>query len=179
MFLLCLSSLIQCYVCEILPYCRYRFSFSSLIFWPCHVAWVILVPPGITNRNLSLEGMMLKLKLQYFGHLMRRVHSLERLWCWEGLGTRGGEDGRGWDGWMTSLTWWTWVWVNSGSWWWTGRPEWLNWTEWNDYIQNFLLVQFFYPLKTTTHFENTSGIILDESFPESFRKNSSFYPLYV
>ena len=78
MFLLCLSSLIQCYVCEILPYCRYRFSFSSLIFWPCHVAWVILVPPGITNRNLSLEGMMLKLKLQYFGHLMRRVDSLEK-----------------------------------------------------------------------------------------------------
>ena len=29
---------------------------------------------------------------------------------------------REWDGWMASLTWWTWVWVNSGSWWWTGRP---------------------------------------------------------
>jgi len=43
-------------------------------------------------------------------------------WCWEGLGTgREGYD-RGWDGWMVSLTRWTWVWVNSGSWWWTGRP---------------------------------------------------------
>ena len=38
------------------------------------------------------------------------------------LGAGGEGDGRGWDGWMASLTWWTWVWVNSGSWWWTGRP---------------------------------------------------------
>ena len=41
-------------------------------------------------------------------------------WCWEGLGAREGDD-RGWDVWMTSPTQWTWVWVNSGSWWWTGR----------------------------------------------------------
>ena len=46
----------------------------------------------------------------------------KRLWCWEGLGARGEGDDRGWDGWMASLTQWTWVWVNSGSWWWTGRP---------------------------------------------------------
>ena len=46
----------------------------------------------------------------------------KRLWCWEGLGTGGEGDDRGWDGWMASLTWWTRVWVNSGSWWWTGRP---------------------------------------------------------
>ena len=43
-------------------------------------------------------------------------------WCWEGLGAGGEGDYRGWDGWMASLTQWTWVWVNSGSWWWTGRP---------------------------------------------------------
>ena len=43
-------------------------------------------------------------------------------WCWEGLGAGGEEDNRGWDGWMASLTRWTWVWLNSGSWWWTGRP---------------------------------------------------------
>ena len=42
--------------------------------------------------------------------------------CWEGLGTGGEGDDRGWDGWMASQTQWTWVWVNSGSWWWTGRP---------------------------------------------------------
>ena len=46
----------------------------------------------------------------------------KRLWCWEGLGAGGKGDDRGWDGWMASLTRWTWVWVNSGSWWWTGRP---------------------------------------------------------
>ena len=44
------------------------------------------------------------------------------LWCCEGLGAGGEGDDRGWDGWMASLTRWTWVWVNSGSWWWTGRP---------------------------------------------------------
>jgi len=70
----------------------------------------------------------------------------KRLWCSDGLGTGGEGDDRGWDGWMASLTRWTWVWVNSGSWWWTGRPgmlrfmgsqsrtrlsDWteLNWTE--------------------------------------------------
>ena len=46
----------------------------------------------------------------------------KRLWCWEGLGAGGEGDDRGWDGRMVSLTRWTWVWVNSGSWWWTGRP---------------------------------------------------------
>ena len=46
----------------------------------------------------------------------------KRLWCWEGLGAGGEGDDRGWDGWMASLTRWTWVWVNFGSWWWTGRP---------------------------------------------------------
>jgi len=69
----------------------------------------------------------------------------KRLWCWEGLGAGGEGDTRGGDGWMASLTRWMWVWVNSGSWWWTGRPgvlwfmglqrvghDWaaeLNWTE--------------------------------------------------
>ena len=43
-------------------------------------------------------------------------------WCWEGLGAGGEGDDRGWDGWMAPLTQWTWLWVNSRSWWWTGRP---------------------------------------------------------
>ena len=46
----------------------------------------------------------------------------KRPWCWEGLGAGGEGDDSGWDGWMASLTRWTWVWVNSGSWWWTGKP---------------------------------------------------------
>ena len=63
---------------------------------------------------------MLKLKVQYFCYLMRRVDSLEKHWCWEGLGAGGIGDDRGWDGWLASRTWWMWVWVNSGSWRW--RP---------------------------------------------------------
>ena len=68
----------------------------------------------------SLEELMLKLKLQYFGHLMRRVDSLEKTLMLGGFGAGGEGDDRGWDGWMASLTRWTWVWVNSGGWWWTG-----------------------------------------------------------
>ena len=72
-----------------------------------------------------------------------------RLWFWEGLGAGGKGDNRGWDGWMASPPRWTWVWVNFGSWWWTGRPvvlqflgsqrvghtERLNWTEVTEYAQ--------------------------------------------
>ena len=73
------------------------------------------------SPEYSLEGLMLKLKLQYFGHLMRRTDSWQRPWCWERLKVGEGDD-RGWDGWMLSPTWWTWVWINSESWWWTGKP---------------------------------------------------------
>ena len=74
---------------------------------------------------------------------------LKRFWCWERLKAGGEGDDRGWDGWMASLTQWTWVWVNSRSWWWTGKPSvlqstgsqrithyWgteLNWTEGKQY----------------------------------------------
>ena len=74
------------------------------------------------SLRCSLEGLMLKLKLQYLGHIMWRVDSLERPWCWEGLGAGGEGVDRGWDGWMASPTWWAWVWVNSGSLWWIERP---------------------------------------------------------
>ena len=47
---------------------------------------------------------------------------LLRPWCWERLKVGGKGDDRRWDGWMSSLTPWTWVWVSSRSWWWTGRP---------------------------------------------------------
>ena len=74
------------------------------------------------SPGCSLEGLMLKLKLQYFGHLMRRVDSLEKTLMLGGIGAGGEGDHRGWDGWMASPTRWTWVWVNSGSWRWTGKP---------------------------------------------------------
>ena len=73
------------------------------------------------SPEYSLEGLVLKLKLQYFGHLMRRTDSFETR-CWERLRAGGEGDDRGQDGWMASPTWWTWVWITSGSWWWTARP---------------------------------------------------------
>ena len=51
-----------------------------------------------------------------------KLTHLKRPWCWERLKAGGEGDDRGWDGWMASLTQWTWVSVNSGSWWWTARP---------------------------------------------------------
>ena len=74
------------------------------------------------NPAYSLEGLMLKLKLQYFGHLIRRTDSLEKTLMLGRLKAGGEGDGRGWDGWMASLTWWTWVWACSRSSWWTGKP---------------------------------------------------------
>ena len=71
---------------------------------------------------------------------LRLCLPMQGAWVWSLVGelkspTLGGEwDDRGWDGWMASLTWWTWVWVNSGRWCWTGgckesdTTEWLNWT---------------------------------------------------
>ena len=79
---------------------------------------------------------------------------LKRPWCWEGLGAGGEGDDRGWDGWMASPTQWKWVWVDSGSWWWTSLSitwpgmlqfmwsqrvghDWateLNWTELSDLV---------------------------------------------
>ena len=101
--------------------------------------------PSEISPEYSLEGLMLKLKLQYFGHLMRRTNSLEKTLMLKMLKAGGKGDDSGWDGWMASLTQWTWVWVSSGSWWWTGKPsvllfmgsqrvghDWateLNWTE--------------------------------------------------
>ena len=88
------------------------------------VPWTV----GRSNQSIlkeisaaySLEGLMLKLKLQYFGHLMQRTNSLAEPWCWEKLKAVGEGDNRGWAGWMASPTWCTWVWVSSKYWWWTG-----------------------------------------------------------
>ena len=101
---------------------EHNWATNAFTFFQCvYFNWKLLIYPTY-SPGISLEGMMLKLKLQYFGHLMQRVTHWKRLWCWEGLGGGGEGDDRGWDGWMASLTRWTWVWVNSGGWWWTGRP---------------------------------------------------------
>ena len=96
-------------------------------------------------NEYSLEGLMLKLKLQYFGHLMQRTDSLEKTLILGKIEGRREGDNRGWDGWMALPIWWTGVWACSGSWWWTGKSgvlpsmgcketdttEQLNWTEQN------------------------------------------------
>ena len=76
----------------------------------------------VINPEYSLEGLMLKLKLQYFGHLMQRTDLLEKtlmLGKIEGRRRRGQQRMRYW---VASPTLCTWVWVNSRSWWWTGKP---------------------------------------------------------
>ena len=70
----------------------------------------------------SLEGLMLKLKLQNFGHLMRRADTFEKTLMLGKIRAGGEGDDRGRDVWMESPTQRTWVWVDYGSWWWTGRP---------------------------------------------------------
>ena len=77
------------------------------------------------NPEYSLEGLMLKLKLQYFGHLMWRANSLgkkKNTWILERLRVRRRWDNRGWDGWMISPAPWTWVWTSFERWWRTGKP---------------------------------------------------------
>ena len=68
------------------------------------------------SPEYSLEGLMLNLKLQHFGTWGKKLTHWKRPWCWERLKAGGEGDNRGWDGWMASLTWWTWGWVSSGSW---------------------------------------------------------------
>ena len=105
------------------------------------------------SPGYSLEELMLRLKFQYFVHLMWRTDLLEKTLMLAKIEGRKRRDNRGWDGFMTSPTQWTWVWVKSRSWWWTGRsgvlqsmgpwvtesdtPEWLNWTELNAFQSGF------------------------------------------
>ena len=86
----------------------------------------------------------------------------KRPWCWEGLRAGGESNNRGWDGWMATPTRWTWVWVNSGSWWWTGRPGMLqfmgsqrvehNWAtelNWTEASNNLLLCLYMWNVYNT------------------------------
>ena len=91
------------------------------------------------SPEYSLEGLMLKLKLQYFGHLMWSANYWKRPWYHERLKAGGEGDNRGWDGWMASLTRGTWVWVSSGEGQGSlvccsprGRTRLSNWTELSD-----------------------------------------------
>ena len=73
------------------------------------------------SPECSLEGLMLKLKLQYLAIWCEELTHWKRPWCWERLKAGGKGDDRGYDGWIASPTQWTWIWVNSRSWRWTRR----------------------------------------------------------
>ena len=75
------------------------------------------------NPEYSLEGLMLKLMFQYLGHLMWRANALEKTWILGKLKAGRERDNREWEGWIASLTQWTWVWVSSKRWWRTGKPS--------------------------------------------------------
>ena len=75
------------------------------------------------NPEYSLQGLMLKLNFQYFVHLMEKPTHWKRHWCCERLKAGREGDNRGWDGWMASLTQWTWVYASSRSWWRMVKPD--------------------------------------------------------
>ena len=106
------------------------------------------------SPGCSLEG-MIKLKSSTLATSCEVLTRWKRLWCWEGLWAGGEGDDRGWDGWMASPTRWTWVWLNSGSWWWTRRPgvlrfmgsqrvrhEWATELIWTELVHDYLNLQY-------------------------------------
>ena len=125
------------------------------------------------SPRCSLEGLMLKLKLQYFGHLMQRVDSLEKTLMLGGIGgrrRRGQQRMRWLDGIIDLMTW---VWVNSGSWWWTARPGILlihevaknrtqlrDWTELNWYgLKNLVKYADVFRMKTIDKYKRRSSFV--------------------
>ena len=109
-----LSLSLSLFFCIVLMWAKFL-SLITKEFWCTLISSKI---PSLNNIS-SLEGLMLKLKLQYFalpilGTWCEELTLCKRPWCWERL--RAGEEGddRGRDGWIASLTQWTWVWVNSG-----------------------------------------------------------------
>ena len=97
----------------------------------------------------------------------------KRPWCWERWRTGGEGDDRGWDGWMASRTQWTWVWVNSGSWWWTGRPG---------VLQSMGSQRVRHDWATELYWTNVVGIVYREVQSYSVtktRKKNTVIPLHM
>ena len=93
-------------------------------FWTVVLEKTLKSPLGCKeiSPGCSLEGLMLSWNSNTLANSCEELTHLKRPWGWETLKAGGEGDDRGWDGWMASPTQWTWVWVNSGSWWWTGTP---------------------------------------------------------
>ena len=73
------------------------------------------------SPEYSLEGWFWSWNSNTLATWYEELPQWKRPWCWEGSKAGGGDD-TAWDGWMASLTRWTWVWASSGSWWWVGKP---------------------------------------------------------
>ena len=121
----------------------YSFSCSHIWMWELDYKescfWTVVLEKTLENPldckesnqsilkeispEYSLEGLMLKLNSNILATWGKELTHWKRPWCWERL--KAGEEGadREWDGWMASLTQWTWVWLTSRSWWWTGKPR--------------------------------------------------------
>ena len=111
-----------------------------------------LLPSPIETRRLFYTSVSLLLSLiQGYRYHLSKFHIYALV-----LGAGGEGDDRGWDGWMASLTRWAWVWVNSGSWWWTGRPgvlwfmgsqrvrhDWATDLIWSDTVLVFFFLAYF------------------------------------
>ena len=120
------------------------------------------------SPEYSLEELMLSRNFNTLATWCKELTLWKRLWCWERLKTGGEGADRGWDGWMASLTQWTWVWVSSGSWWWTGKPgvlqsmgsqrvrhDWvteLNWTKLMEFSGCFLTLLFVFAHSVLTSY---------------------------
>ena len=115
----------------------------------------------------------------------------KRPWFWERLKVRREGDDRGWDGWMASPTQWTWVWVSSGSWWWTGRPgvvqsmmlqrvghDWatkLNWNR-NNMVADFVSIQ---ELNNECYFLSLWSSVCYHCTEITFRLSGETQPLWM
>ena len=138
----------------------------------------------LSVRNCAWKGLIIIIWLVIKDHW-------KRLWSWEGLGAGGEGDDRRWDGWMASLTRWTWVWVNSGSLWLTGRPGCgdsggckesettarLNWTEVTRYLNSGvqIMIRIFSSSSFLGSLSVYVGVIHREKCPISLQRWPSDY----
>ena len=134
----------------------------------------------------------IELKLQYFLTWCEELTHWKRPWCWERLRAGGEGDDRGWDGWMASPTQWTWVWVDSRSWWWTGRPgvlqfmgsqrvghNWVTELNWTDAFSPSYWKSNLFSLKNKRHFwPNKIRKIVLSICPSSSCFSSLFYEFF-
>ena len=145
-----------CESCTINKAERWRIDAFELWYWRrlLRVPWTARRSNQSILKEISpgssLEGLMLRLKPQSFGHLMWRADSFEETLILGRLKPGGEGDDRGWDGWMASRTQWTWVWVGSVSWWWTGRPGMLQFMGLQRFVHDWVTELNWF--KTFTHF---------------------------